>query len=223
MLARILGGARGFDATVTELPLVSARRFALFHRKTRQTAAKPAATAMDTVGILQDCIGAMSDIAAPPTPIPSSLLPPDGRQSEAAAAIARGASRCLLAHGYTRLPEFALPNGRRADLCALAESGEMWIVEIKSSIADFRADQKWPEYRDYCDRLYFAVDREFPVDVLPQDCGLIIADKWSGEIIRPAPEHKLAPARRKTLMLRFARVAALRLQGLGDPELGALG
>ena len=162
----------------------------------------------------------MSDTAAPTT----SLLPPalsfDGRQSEAAAAVARGAGRCLLAHDYAWLPEFTLPNGRRADLCALADSGEMWIVEIKSNLADFRADQKWPEYRDYCDRLFFAVDREFPVEVLPPDCGLLIADKWGAEIVRPAPEHKLAPARRKALTLRFARVAAMRLQGLCDPELG---
>ena len=160
----------------------------------------------------------MSEIAAPPIP----LSPTDGRQSETAAAIARGAGRCLLAHGFARLPEFTLPNGRRADLCAMADNGDVWIVEIKSSLADFRADQKWPEYRDYCDRLFFAVDRDFPVEVLPDDCGLIIADKWGAEIVRPAPEHKLAAARRKALTLRFARVAALRLQGMADPELGVV-
>ena len=162
----------------------------------------------------------MSDTAALSIPLFPQALSSDGRQSEAAAAISRGAGRCLLAHGYARLSEFTLPNGRRADLCALADSGEMWIVEIKSNLADFRADQKWPEYRDYCDRLFFAVDRAFPAEVLPPDCGLIIADKWGAEIVRPAPEHKLAPARRKALTLRFARVAAMRLQGLDETVLG---
>lgn len=96
----------------------------------------------------------------------------------------------------------------------------IWIVEIKSSLADFRADQKWPEYRDYCDRLFFAVAPDFPMDVLPADAGRIIADKYGGEIVRAAPEHKLSGSRRKELTQRFARVAALRLHGLADPELG---
>ena len=161
----------------------------------------------------------MTDTAIPPA-LPLLLLV-DGRQSDAAAAIARGAGRCLLAHGFARLTEFTLPNFRRADLCALDDRGAIWIVEVKSSLADFRADQKWPEYRDYCDRLFFAVDRDFPVDVLPADCGLILADKWGGEIIRSAPEHKIPAPRRKVLLQRFARVAALRLQALGDPEIAA--
>jgi hypothetical protein len=143
----------------------------------------------------------------------------DGRQSEAALAIARGAGRCLIAHGFTALPEVTLPNGRRADLCALGAKGEIWIVEIKSSITDFRVDQKWPEYREYCDRLLFAVDRTFPVAILPEDCGLIIADKWGGELIRAAPEHKLPAARRQALLRHVARTASLRLQKLADPDL----
>ena len=152
---------------------------------------------------------------------PDLPLPVDGRQSDAALAIARGAGRCLLAHGFARLPELTLANNRRADLIALSESGAIWIVEIKSSLADFRADQKWPEYRDYCDRLFFAVDREFPVDVLPFDTGLILADRYGGDIVREAPEHKLAAARRKVVTQRFARVAALRLHALADPDLAA--
>lgn len=165
-----------------------------------------------------------TDPSPPTAPAPGSRDPisalADGRQSDAALAIARGARRCLLAHGLATITEFTLASGRRADLAALSEAGEIWIVEIKSSLADFRADQKWAEYRDYCDRFFFAVASDFPVDVLPEACGLILADRYGGEIVRPAPEHKIAPARRKAVLHRFARVAAFRLHGLADPELG---
>lgn len=143
----------------------------------------------------------------------------DGRQSDAALAISRGARRCLLTHGLASIPEFTLPNGRRADLATLSNDGQIWIVEIKSSLADFRSDVKWPDYRDYCDQLLFAVDAAFPTEVLPLDCGLILADRYGGEFVRPGLEHRLSPARRKTLLLRFARIAALRLHGLADPEI----
>ena len=149
------------------------------------------------------------------------MIPVDGRQSEAALDIARGTCRLLIAHGLAPLPEFTLASGRRADLMALAGSGQLWIVEIKSSLADFRADQKWPEYRDFCDRLFFAVARDFPLDVLPEDSGLIVADRYGAEIVRPAPELKLAPARRKAVIGSFARVAALRLRAQADPSLSA--
>ena len=149
----------------------------------------------------------------------ASSLPADRRQSEAALAIARGAGRCLLAHGFARLPEVTLASNHRADLLALGGRGEIWIVEIKSSLADFRADLKWPAYRDYCDRFFFAVARDFPLDVLPADTGLILADRYGGEIVRPAPEHKLPGARRKAVIQRFARSAALRLHALADPEI----
>ena len=102
----------------------------------------------------------------------------------------------------------------------MADSGEIWIVEIKSSLEDFRCDQKWPEYREFCDRLFFAVAPTFPRQVLPEDTGLIVADRYGGEVLRPAPEHKLAGARRKAMTLRLARTAALRLQGVIDPEGG---
>jgi hypothetical protein len=144
----------------------------------------------------------------------------DEGQLPAASAICRGVVRLLAAHGLASLPEVALANGRRADLAALSGSGEIWIVEIKSSLEDFRSDAKWPEYREYCDRLFFAVAPTFPRDVLPADAGLIIADRYGGEILRPAPEHRLAGARRKAMTLRLARTAALRLQGLIDPEGG---
>jgi hypothetical protein len=114
--------------------------------------------------------------------------------------------------------EVSLANGRRADIAAVAAGGEIWIVEIKSSIEDFRTDQKWPEYRGYCDRLFFAVAPAFPREILPPDTGLVIADRYGGEVVRAAPEHKLAGARRKAVMLRLVHTAAFRLQAAIDPE-----
>lgn len=147
-------------------------------------------------------------------------VPVDGRQSARAVEIARGVARLLALHGLACICELPLANGRRADVMALADTGEIWIVEIKSCLEDFRVDQKWPEYREFCDRLLFAVAPDFPVDVLPQDAGLIIADRYGGEIVRAAPEHRLAGARRKAVTLRLARAAALRLSALYDPEAG---
>ena len=143
----------------------------------------------------------------------------DGRQSDAALQIGRGAGRVLIAHGFARLTEFTLMSGRRADLIGVGRGGEVWIVEIKSSIADFRADLKWPEYREFCDQFFFAVAPDFPKEILPADTGLILADRYGGEVIRPAPLHKLAPARRKALMLQFARTGAFRLHSLADGDM----
>lgn len=143
----------------------------------------------------------------------------DGRQSPAAAEIARGTMRLLTRLGFTALPELSLPSWRRADLVALAPSGDIWIIEIKSSLEDFRADQKWPEYRAFCDRLLFAVKPDFPAEVLPADAGLVLADRYGAELVREAPEHRLAAQRRKSLTLRFARAAALRLALANDPTL----
>lgn len=145
-------------------------------------------------------------------------MPVDGRQSETALLVARGAARLLLSHGFSCVAELPLASGRRADLVALHGGGEIWIVEIKSSIADFRADQKWPDYRAHCDRLFFATVADVPADIFPQDAGLIVADAYGATILREAPEHKLAAATRKSVMLTFARAAALRLQALADPN-----
>jgi hypothetical protein len=144
----------------------------------------------------------------------------DGRQSPAAFDICRGVARLLKAHGLAAVSEVALANGRRADVTGLSDSGEIWIVEIKSCLEDFRADQKWPEYREFCDRLFFAVAPDFPHEVLPVETGLIVADRYGGEVVRAAPEHRLAGARRKAMTVRLARTAALRLQGVIDPEGG---
>ena len=139
----------------------------------------------------------------------------------AAREILRGVRRVLKAYGFESLAEVVLANGRRADVMALDARGEIWIVEIKSSIADFRSDHKWPEYRDYCDRLLFAVAPEFPSEILPPDTGLILADRYDGEIVRPAPEAKLTAARRKAVTLAFARVAAARLMQSLEPPIPA--
>jgi hypothetical protein len=114
--------------------------------------------------------------------------------------------------------ELSLANARRADLAGVTAAGEIWIVEVKSCLADLRADQKWPGYRDFCDRFLFAVAPAFPREALPPGTGLIVADRYGGEIVHAAPEHKLAPARRKAMMLRILRAAAFRLQAALDPE-----
>jgi hypothetical protein len=145
------------------------------------------------------------------------IAPLDGRQSETALAVARGTARLLLSLGFSCVSELSLASGRRADLVALADGGELWIVEIKSSIEDFRCDQKWPDYRWHCDRLFFATALHVPVDIFPPDTGLIVADGFGGAIVREAPEHRLSGATRRSMMLRFARCAALRLQALADP------
>jgi hypothetical protein len=141
----------------------------------------------------------------------------DGRQSQAALAIARGTARLLHAHGRCVVSELPLPSGRRADLVALDPSGEIWIIEIKSWIADFRADQKWHDYRAHCDRLFFATTIDVPCEIFPPDTGLIVADAFGAEFKCEAPEHRLSAATRKSMMLLFARSAAIRLQSLADP------
>jgi hypothetical protein len=141
----------------------------------------------------------------------------DGRQSSTALSVARGTARLLMSLGFACVSELPLASGRRADLVALGGNGDIWIVEIKSSIADFRADQKWMDYRLHCDRLFFATTVEVPCEIFPPDTGLIVADAFGGSIICEAPEHRLSAATRKSMMLRFGHTAALRLQALADP------
>ena len=122
-------------------------------------------------------------------------------------------SACCVALGLSCVCELSLASGRRADLVALAGDGEIWIVEIKSSIEDFRVDQKWPDYRMHCDRLFFATAAHVPLDIFPPRTGLIVADAYGGELVREAPEHRLHASTRKSMMLCFARAAALRPAG----------
>lgn len=150
----------------------------------------------------------------------SPLVVTDGRQSETAAAVQRGTCRMLRALGHAAVTELPLANGRRADIVTVDRAGTITIVEIKSSIADFRSDGKWPEYRDFCDLLYFAIPAEVPQEIMPEDAGLIVADRYGAEILRHAQEERLAAARRKAMVLRIARAAALRLHDIADPGLG---
>jgi hypothetical protein len=129
-----------------------------------------------------------------------------------AALIARGACRALEEWGYACLREFPLANARRADILALGTKGEVVIVEVKSSLADFRADNKWSHYRDFSDRLYFAVANGFPKTLIPEDCGLMVADAFGAALLRDGTATPLSAARRRALTLRFGRVAARRLQ-----------
>lgn len=129
----------------------------------------------------------------------------------------RGVQRMMRAHALESLAEVTLANGRRADVLAISTKCEFTIVEIKSSIADFRSDLKWPEYAEYCDRFYFAVGADFPLDILPEGTGIIVADAYGAEIVREAPLSSMAAARRKAVTLTFARTAAMRLLAMTDP------
>ena len=135
----------------------------------------------------------------------------DGRQSARAMQVRRGMQRRLIDMRHVTLPELPLRSGRRADIVTLSVKGEIWIIEIKSSIEDFRVDRKWPEYRAFCDRLYFATLADVPAEIFPDDAGLFIADAYGAELLREAPEHRLAPPARKAMTLNFSRIAAARL------------
>jgi len=134
-------------------------------------------------------------------------------------AVTRGAARLMTALGYAPLLEVCLPNGRRADIMALGPKGQIFIVEVKSGIEDFRTDRKWHEYQPYCDAFAFAVAPEFPREALPVDPGLIVADGFGGAVLREAPAAPLVGARRKALTLAFARLAALRSAGVAAVNL----
>jgi hypothetical protein len=134
-----------------------------------------------------------------------------------AADLVRGAMRALAAADQAVVAEVPLANGRRADLVALDRGGTITLVEVKASRADFVADRKWQEYVDYCDRFYFTVAAGFPLELLPPDEGLILADRFAGEILRAARIRCLSAPRRKAMLIRIARAAAFRLQALLDP------
>ena len=143
---------------------------------------------------------------------------PSLSRPETTGAVTRGAARLLVELGYAPLAEVTLPNGRRADLMAVGPKGQIVIVEVKSSLEDYRTDQKWGEYAPFCDAFSFAVAPHFPREVLPIGPGLIVADGFGGAVLIEAPLIPLAPARRKALTLGFARLAAMR--ALGAPAVG---
>ncbi len=157
----------------------------------------------------------MTDPAAALRPFDPRIV--DGRQSDRARLVQRGVGRMLVGFGFSVVYELPLASGRRADVAGLSPSGDVWIVEIKSSVEDFRVDRKWPDYRAHCDRLFFATHAGVPLDIFPAAEGLILADAYGAEILREAPEARLAPATRKAVTLRFAHAAARRFHALVDP------
>ena len=147
-----------------------------------------------------------------PKPIVAPITEPIVAPVSSAARLARGVTRALHDLGQASLTEFTLRSGRRVDVIALDPAGRLTIVEIKSSLEDFRADRKWRSYLDYCDRFFFAVAEDFPQEIIPEDCGLMIADGYGAVVLRESPLLPLAPARRRALILRFAQTAAQRLR-----------
>ena len=131
--------------------------------------------------------------------------------------LARGVCRHLLTHNFTSLEEFTPERGTRVDVMAIGPKGEIWVIECKSGREDFRSDHKWRGYLEWCDRFFWAVDDTFPLELLPEDTGLIIADSYGAEVVRMGPEAKLAGARRKKITLKFARDVALLHHRMRDP------
>ena len=152
-------------------------------------------------------VNAMQDMPENPTAnmMPGQLL-------------ARGVCRHLRSHGFVTVEELVPTSGLRVDVMALGPKGEIWIIECKSSRADYQSDSKWQGYLEWCDRFFWAVDGDFPVDILPPETGLMLADAYDADIQRMGPETKLAAARRKVMTLKFARHAATRLQSYRDPR-----
>lgn len=132
--------------------------------------------------------------------------------------LARGIARHFALHAMAIIPEVTLPNGRRADLIALSRRGDIHIIEIKSSVEDYRTDGKWRDYLPFCERFSFATHPAVPAEIFPEEAGLILADGFGAEIIRPAPALPLAPATRKALIIQLAHLATSRLAALLDPE-----
>ena len=139
-------------------------------------------------------------------------------RDQAARVLARGLTRHLYQLGMTAIPEVVLPNGRRADVAALGRTGEIWIIEIKSSIEDYRTDTKWRDYRPFCDRFFFASHIDVPQDIFPEDAGFILCDGFGAGIIRQNDRLALPGPTRKALTIELARLASLRLMNLTDPD-----
>ncbi len=131
--------------------------------------------------------------------------------------LARGVSRHLRSHDFVSVEELVPTSGLRVDVMGLGPKSEIWVIECKSSRADFQSDHKWQSYLEWCDRFFWAVDQDFPTELLPEGTGLIIADAYDAEIIRMGPETKLAAARRKVMVQKIARHAAIRAQAARDP------
>jgi hypothetical protein len=149
--------------------------------------------------------------------MPDEAIPLDLSIYQPGQLLARGVCRHLRSLDFVCVKELVPTRGLRVDVMALGSKGEIWIVECKSSRADYQSDHKWQGYLEWCDRFFWAVDGDFPTELLPDETGLIIADAYDGEVVRMAPEDKMAAARRKVMVQKFARTAAMRLQSLCDP------
>ncbi len=141
---------------------------------------------------------------------------------ERAPAVRRAAGLLCARLAWAAVHEVTLPNGRRADLLALQPDGSFACIEVKSCARDFLTDGKWPEYCEFCDSFYFAVDEAFPVELLPEQAGVIVTCGMEADILREGPCQRLAPARRRALLHRFAMLAANRLAELQDPAIAGL-
>lgn len=157
-----------------------------------------------------------------PLPLTAEAATPEALPAMPGQRIARGVARALRQFDFVSIEEFVPAPGLRVDVLALGPKGEIWVIECKSSRADYRVDRKWQSYLEWCDRFFWAVGGDFPVDVLPEGTGLILADAYDAEIVRMGPETPLAAARRKVMMQKFARHAASRLQGFRDPGVAGL-
>lgn len=153
-----------------------------------------------------------------PVGLPAPAFPPRPGQY-----LARGVCRHLRDRGFVTVEELVPAPGLRVDVMALGPKGELWVVECKSSRADYLADRKWQGYLAWCDRFFWAVDADFPTGLLPDDSGIVLADRFGAEIVRIGPETRLAAPRRRIMVQKFARFAAARLQALRDPGISACG
>ena len=150
------------------------------------------------------------------------LLTASALDLQAGQRLARGVCRHLVSRDFAPLCEFVPTPGLRVDLMALGPKGEVWIIECKSSRTDYVSDRKWQGYLEWCDRFFWAVDGEFPTDLLPEGSGLILADAYDAEILRWPAETPRPGARRRALTQRIARTAAVRLALATDPDLGRM-
>jgi hypothetical protein len=144
------------------------------------------------------------------------------RRPEVTLGVCRGACRLMRQSGSSVVLEMPLPDGRRADIFAIDRSGGLTIVEVKSSIEDWRVDIKWPDYFNWCDLFYVAVPIDFPQDLIPVEAGLIVADAYGGAFLREPARRPVGAARRKALLIDCARLAAERLARLEDPDFDGL-
>lgn len=161
---------------------------------------------------LRDVFVSFMFVAMQPPDPDAPILPPRPGQR-----LTRGVARMLTGMGHAALAEFVPTGGLRVDVISISPKGEIWVVECKSGRADFVSDRKWQGYLAFCDRFFWAVDADFPQELLPEGSGLIRADPWGAEMLRMAPETRLAGARRARLLRDIARVSTARLLALTDP------